>query len=575
MLGLLLRLLLLIGWVVALPVLLLRRLGGRVPRGTYLLVEIDGALDEAPPTPRWNPFGHQSRLFSLHGLRRLIDRVAVDPRVRGLLLVVKSMRGGFASATSLRGAVAQARAAGKRVVVHLPHGGGTKEAYVAAAADRAMLGPQAVLAPVGVLSRTRYVRGALDRAGVVPTVHARGKYKTAAESLERTSMSDPQREQVGAVLDRLHAELVRAIAQGRAVDEVRAKAIVDGAPYVGEEAVDAGLTDAVAYEDEIPERLAKGGSKPSVRYAAPYLAARDALRSRALRSAGAVAVVRVHGPITSAVPFALGPIAVDDRVISAVRIARSNPFVRGVILHVDSPGGSALASDRIHHELVQLAAQKPLVACMGDVAASGGYYVAAPAHEIVAQPTTVTGSIGVVSARFVLEPLLARLGVATEVIARGEHARLLDPLLPLDDADARAIDREIERMYRAFVAVVAAGRKRTAEEIDEVAQGRVWIGADAHAHGLVDRMGGFEDALEALRSRIGRGAGKLRLVVLRPPAKPFPVLDPPRRKAETLAAVAAVAEPLLRVAGLDIRLLALAYGGERVLAYSGVPASLA
>jgi protease-4 len=569
--GLLLRLLFLLGWILALPALLVRRIGSRVPRGTYLLVEIDGALDEAPPAPRWSPWGGP-RPFSLHRLRALVDRVAVDPRVRGLLLVVKSMRGGFASATSLRGAIARARAAGKRVVVHLPLGGGTKEAYVAVAADRAIIGPQAVLAPVGVLSRTRYLRGALDRAGVVPHVHARGRYKTAAETLERTAMSDAQREQVGAILDQLHGELVRAIAEGRDVDESRATAIVDGAPYVGAEALDAGLVDAVAYEDEVPERMAKGGTKPTIRYAAPYLAAREALKPRALRSAGAIAVVRVHGPITGSggIGLAFGRIAIDDRIISAVRAVRANPYVRGVVLHVDSPGGSALASDRIHHELAQLAAVKPLVACMGDVAASGGYYVAAPAHEIVAQPTTVTGSIGVITARFVLEPLLARLGVATEVIARGEHARLLDPLLPLEDGDARAIDREIERMYGAFVAVVAAGRKRTVEEVERVAQGRVWIGADALGCGLVDRLGGFEEALEALRGRIGRGAGRLRVVVVRPPNRPFPVLDPPQRKAAR--AVVEAADPLLRAAGIDARLLAFAATRERVLAWCPVAA---
>jgi protease-4 len=254
--------------------------------------------------------------------------------------------------------------------------------------------------------------------------------------------------------------------------------------------------------------------------------------------------------------------AVDERVISAVRIARANPFVRGVVLHVDSPGGSALASDRIHHELAQLAKEKPLVTCMGDVAASGGYYVAVAAHEIVAQPTTVTGSIGVIAARVVLEPLLARLGVVTQVLQRGAHARLLDPFLPLGPDDRQAVDREIERIYRGFVGVVAAGRRRSADEVEPLAQGRVWTGADAHSRGLVDRLGGFEDALEAVRARVGRGAGKLRVAVIRPPRRPFPVLDPPERKAARVAgaALAAVAKELR----VDPALLALR--GERVLA---------
>lgn len=559
MLVLLLRAAWLVAWVVALPWLLARRVFGRAPRGTYLKVEIDGAVAEAPVPQRWwSP--SRTRVFSVHGLRTLVDEVAGDPRVAGLLVVLNGMRGGFATATSLRQAIARARAAGKRVVVHLPQGGGTKEAFVAVAADRVLLGPAASLAPVGVLASTRYVRGALDRTGVVPDVYARGRFKTAAERIERTSMSDAQREQVDALLDRVHAELTSAIVEGRHLDAAGARALVDGAPYMGDEAVAAGLADGVAYEDEVCARLAGDGGKPAIRDAGAYLRARTALRPAALRGRSVVGVVQVHGAIAggSALPFA--SVAADERVIAAIRLARANPRVRGVVLHVDSPGGSALASDRIHHELVQLAREKPLVACMGDVAASGGYYVAVAAHEIVAQPTTVTGSIGVIAARLVLEPLLGRLGVTTEVLARGAHARMLDPFLPLGDAERQALERELEHTYRTFVGVVATGRRRAPEEIEALAQGRVWVGADAHTHGLVDRLGGFEDAVDAVRARIGRGAGKLRLAVLRPPRNGFPVLDPPK------AAVAQVTSALAEMLGVDVSVLALLAGRERVLA---------
>jgi protease-4 len=566
-LGLLVRVVWLVGWLVALPWLALRRFLGRAREGTYLLVEIDGAVEEAPPPPRWWP-PQRAQAFSLHALRELVDVAIADRHVRGLVLGVKSMRAGFATSASLHAVLERARAAGKRVVVHLPQGGGTRETYVAMAADRVLLGPTAALSPVGLLSSARYVRGALDRAGIVPEVHARGRYKTAGERIERTSMSDAQREQVGAVLDRAHAAVVDAIAAGRKVDQERARALVDGAPYTGAEAVTAGLADATAYEDEVPGRLAEGGKKPPVRHADAYLAARRALRPRALAPRGAIAVVRVHGAIAGAGGLPFQSMAIDERVIAAIRIARASRRVRGVVLHVDSPGGSALASDRIHHELVQLAAEKPLVACMANVAASGGYYVAAPAHTIVAQPTTITGSIGVVSARFVLDPLLARLGVATEVLQRGAHARLLDPFLPIADDDRATLDRELEQIYRAFLAVVAAGRRRPVSEIEPLAQGRVWTGADACSHGLVDRLGGFEDALEVVRERIGRGASQLRVVVVRPRRKPFPVLDPPERKAARL-----LAEGLsLALAPLDLDASVLALCGERVLAFApGLP----
>jgi protease-4 len=262
--------------------------------------------------------------------------------------------------------------------------------------------------------------------------------------------------------------------------------------------------------------------------------------------------------------------ATDERVIAAVRLARRNPFVRGVILHVDSPGGSALASDRMHHELLALAAEKPLVASMGDVAASGGYYVAVAAHAIVAQPATLTGSIGVIGARVTLDPLLARLGVATEVIARGAHARLLDPMLPMSEADREAVAREIERIYQAFLRVVADGRRKTVDEVHALAQGRVWTGEGAHARGLVDHLGGFEDALDVLRPRIGPGADRLRVVRLRPPGRGIPALDPPERKAARV--VAGVLEALAPV--LDVEASWLALRGERVLALDPLLAGL-
>ncbi|HLK40727.1 MAG TPA: signal peptide peptidase SppA [Polyangiaceae bacterium] len=563
MVGLLVRVLWFLVWLLLLPWRAARRMV-RVPFGTYLFVELDGAVSELPGAGslRW-PLA-QPRRASLHDLTAVCDEMERDPRVGGLLIVLRHVRGGFATMRSLRDLLARARAAGKQVVVALPSGGATKETYAAVAADRVILGPVASLAPVGVLSSTRYLRGALDRAGIVPEVHARGRYKTAAETLELAAMSDPQREQVGAVLDRLHFELVQAIAAGRSVDEATARKLVDGAPYAGEEAKASGLVDEVAYEDNIAGKLAGGGETPALRPADGYLRSRQALRTRAFAPRGVLAVIAVHGMIVQSPGPPVGAMAVADRVRASIRRARADPRVRGVLLHVDSPGGGALASDQIHHELALLAAEKPLVACMGDVAASGGYYVAVAAHEIYAQPTTITGSIGVVSARLVIEPLLARLGVATEVLQRGEHARLLAPLVALDEGARGAVEREIEAMYRAFLQVVAAGRKRTPEEIEPLAQGRVWTGADAYKRGLVDRLGGFEPALRALRERVGVGAEKMRVVALRPPRNPMSAVA--MSGSGTFGAIIRRLEQVALASGVDPRLLALA--DERVLVYS-------
>jgi protease-4 len=205
---------------------------------------------------------------------------------------------------------------------------------------------------------------------------------------------------------------------------------------------------------------------------------------------------------------------------------------------------------------------------MGSVAASGGYYIAVAAHEIVAQPTTITGSIGVVSARIVLEPFLRRLGIATEVLQRGAHARFLDPFLALDESGKQALSREIDSIYDAFVKVVARGRNRPVAEIEPLAQGRVWTGADAQRNGLVDRLGGFDAALDAVRDRIGAGAKRLRVVALQAPRRPFSALE----ASEGDAAHLAFLEPLLNAIAPDTAILAL--GRERVLAWSAAAASV-
>jgi protease-4 len=568
-LGLLVRFVWLLAWGIALPLRLLRRFRARTRPGTYLVVEVDGPVTEIPPPRRaWLTRGRPP--VSLHALRTLLDAAARDPGVEGLVLVLSGLRGGTAMAASLRSLLGRWRAAKKVAVVHLPVGGGTREAYVAAAADRVLLGPQSGLQAVGFLSATRYLRGALDKAGIVPEVIARGRYKTAAERIERAAMSEPQREQVDALLDGVYGEVTAALATGRRVDVAAARAMIDGGPYTGDEAVAAGMVDGLAYEDELATRVRQDGAKARPVPAASWWRPRQALRPGALRSAGVIGVVSVHGAIAGDGGLPFRGMATDERVIAAVRLARRNPLVRGVILHVDSPGGSALASDRMHHELLALAAEKPLVASMGDVAASGGYYVAVAAHAIVAQPATLTGSIGVIGARVTLDPLLARLGVATEVIARGAHARLLDPMLPMSDTDREAVAREIERIYQAFLRVVADGRRKTVDEVHALAQGRVWTGADAHARGLVDHLGGFEDALDVLRPRIGRGADRLRVVRLRPPGRGIPALDPPERKAARV--VAGVLEALAPMLNVEASWLALR--GERVLALDPVVAGL-
>jgi protease-4 len=556
------------------PLRLLRR-SRAIPKGAFVTIEIDGPVADVVAKPRfWEV--RQQKASSIWEVSRIVDVLVRDPRVRGVLVTIKDLGAGFAAATSLRAQLARVRAAGKEVVVSLPMGGGTKEVYVASVATKLVLGPATQLSPVGFYSSSRYVRRALDRAGIEPEVFHCGEYKSAGENFVRDAMSAQQREQMDKLLSTFHDTLLDAIAEGRGIDRDKAREIVDRAPYFGEHAVAAGLADAACYEDEIAAAL--GIEKKSKRGSVSrffvdgdaYFALRTRPLFRPLLRMPFVAVIPVHGTIAHASGL-FGSLATDERVTRMIRVARLDPRVLGVILHVDSPGGSALASDRMHHEIVQLAREKPVVACMANVAASGGYYVAAPAHRVVCEATTITGSIGVVAARLSIAPLLSRLGIVTESLRKGARAGLLSAGQPLNDDERGALSRELDATYRAFVGVVARGRKMSEDDLEPLARGRVYTGKDALSVGLVDALGGFGQAMTEIRKLLPPPARVLRdriePRVIRLPRRSLPTLDPPtegeagRRAAHAL--LGALLAPLPRG---ERALIELATAGERVVA---------
>ncbi len=560
----------LIGFLFDLLLYPLRALRRRrmVPEGTFVTLTLEGAVVDVLAKPRfWER--RAQKATSLHDVRQMVDFVIADPRVRGIVVTIKLLSAGMATAQSLRDLLARARAAGKEVVFHLPMGGGTKEVIVASGGSKIFLGPAAQLAALGFASHTRYVKNALDKAGIVPEVYACGDYKSAGETLVRDSMSDTQREQLGKLLDRFDAQLLDAIADGRNVSRERARAIVDGGPYFGEQAIEVGMADAVAYEDEIPALLGlpregKGPATHGLVAAAAYLAAKKRPLLRALTRPPLIAVIPVHGAIAHAAsPF--GNFATDDKLTRMVRLARLDPRVKGVVLHVDSPGGSALASDRMHHEIVQLAREKPVIACMANVAASGGYYVAAPAHKIVCEPVTITGSIGVVGARLTMEPLMAKLGIHTETVQRGARTGLLSGTQPLTEDERAALMVSLESTYRTFVRVVAQGRKMKVDEVEPLARGRVYTGEDAKAVGLVDVLGGFDVALREVTALVpAEDRPRLEAKVMRTPRHPLAIMEPPSEGEAGRKAASALLSSILPMP--ERLLVQLAASGERVLA---------
>lgn len=408
------------------------------------------------------------------------------------------VQAGWASCASLRAILLDLKKADKGVAVLLSQGGGNQEVYIASAADRVFLSTHAGLFLMGLSVQAQYVKQALDRLGVKFESFARKEFKTAAERVTRDAMSEPQREQLNAILQSHMKEIIAAITKRTGQNEQAARALFQRGFIRGQAAVKTGLVDAVGYEDELPAMLGTA-EKPARLVPAPkYFAYKEARLLRPLRPPPYLAVIPIKGVISESGR----PTGRRESLVAALREVSGDAQAVGVVLLIDSPGGSADASDLIHREVTQLKLKKPVVACFGDVAASGGYYVAAPANAIIAQPLTLTGSIGVVSARMVASTLLEKIGVRTEVVRTAPHADLFSFHRELTEEERVILNDELDAFYRVFVEIVAAGRARPEEEIESLAKGRVWSGVDALERGLVDRMGGLDVALEEVRKRV-------------------------------------------------------------------------
>ncbi len=471
------------------------------PKGPWVVVRLKPRLVEASQPLPWLrrilDSGSIRRTSSLAALRRLADYVIRDRSVEGVAFVLPPMTAGWSVCVGLRDQIQRLAQHGTATVVMLPRGGGHKELYVASAAERVYMAPRATITLLGLSSSSHYVKPLLDRVGVQVEPFARKEFKTAAERVTRESMSEPQREQLQAVIDGYTESLLAALAQRTGTTPQQARELFETGVFRGDAAIASGLVDKLAYEDELREILGCDKKRPLME-ANRYFAFKERRLFRPLRRRPYIAIVAIKGAISETG----APTGRRASIVSALRRARRDRRALGVLLWVDSPGGSAEASDLIHREVVRVKEKKPVVAYFGEVAASGGYYVAAHVDSIVAQPLTITGSIGVVSARLLAKELLERVGIRTEVLRTGPHADLFSPHRTLTDDERGLMNRELDAFYDSFVGLVADGRGRPVEEIEPLARGRVWLAADAHRLGLIDELGGMDLALDLLKARI-------------------------------------------------------------------------
>jgi protease-4 len=488
-----------------------RRLRRRVD---YVYLEISGTLPEYadPPSLPQRLLG-MTRPTNLHSLRRQLHRIAADPRTRGVVLVVRDFMPGWSTAESLRHELHTFRKQGKRIVAYLP-GGDTRSYLVACAADEVLMPETAYLNLLGLHIEALFLRDALKMVGIDAEVTTVSPYKSAGDIFTRSDISPESREQLNRLLDQQYDLLVSALAADRSLSPQRVKALIDGAPYSAKDALKAGLIDDTCYEDELETRLAhqayyQGNAARKQQQQRGIQLLNWQAATRTLRipyrryQKRLIGVVRIEGAIMAGesrnlplpLPLLGGAQAGSDSVARALRQVEQDERIAALVLYVDSPGGDAFASDLIWREVLRVRRKKPVVVSMGNVAASGGYYVAAGASAIIAHQSTLTGSIGVVSLRPIAARLLERSGIHTTRFNRGARAGLLNVTQQPTDDDRAVLQKVIADLYTDFKQRVCSGRGICEEALEAVAGGRVWTGREAHQHGLVDELGGLPDAI--------------------------------------------------------------------------------
>jgi protease-4 len=478
-----------------------------------VLLELD--LTELPVAAEPDdPLG-RIRARGRHQLRptlRCLHEAADDPRVVGLIARV----GGplpWAAMQELRLGVRSFAASGKPTLAwaeSLGEGSGDMTAYVLATAfDQIWLQPGGGLGLLGVGVETTFLRGTLDRLGVEPQLEQRHEFKNAADTVLRTSYTQAHRVALDRLTESIFDDAVTMIAEARGLAAARVRELADTGPRTAPEALEVGLADALGYRDQAYAAMrAKVGDDAELLFAdrwRPRLRRRLGTRVPG-RPRGHVALVEVRGTIVGGRSRRgpLGRQVGSDSVTAALRAVVQDARARALVLQVDSPGGSAVASEAIWREVSLVrAAGKPVVVSMGLAAASGGYYIACPADVVVALPATLTGSIGVFGGKFVLRDLLERMGLSTDSVEHGARVRMYSTRRGFSQDERERLAHALDAIYADFVGKVAHGRGRSVEEIESIARGRVWTGSDALGIGLVDELGGLRDAVRIARSRAG------------------------------------------------------------------------
>jgi protease IV len=475
-----------------------------IRNNSVLALRVAGSLpDYTPDDPFKRFFGGPDQ--SLTGLVMQFKKAKVDNRIKAILLDIDMSGVGWGKAEELRDAITDFRSSGKPVYAYMELGL-NKEYYIATACNKIIVPPPGELFINGLAADVLFFRGSLDKLGIYPDIYQIGKYKSAGDMFTQKQMTDAHREYINSLLDDLFNRYVNTIAQARHKSPDDVRKLIDDAPYSAAKAKEVGLIDDSMYQDDVEKMLKKELGYKDTDAFAPVRGVdyRDVEpESLGLNKGERIAVIYATGDIGSGSsqnsPSGDQSIG-SDTLAKALTDAAADKTIKAIVLRVDSPGGSGLASDIIWHAVEAANQKKPVVVSMSDVAASGGYYISASAARIVAQPSTITGSIGVVAGKPVMRGFYDWLGISNEYVLRGKNAGMFRETEKFSDEERAKFEEWIKNTYyNDFVPKVSKGRKKDPQFIDSVGQGRVWTGAQAKDRSLVDEFGGLDKAIEVAK----------------------------------------------------------------------------
>ena len=539
----------------------LRTRPATIADGSTLILHLQGDIPETPAVdiPASIPFLQARTSVTVEGIWSILRRAAADSRIKAVVFEPQGASPGWAKMQEIHADLEQFRKSGKPLIAYLK-APDARAYYMASACSKIYMSSTDVLDLKGVAFELMYFKNALDKLGVHVDIEHAGKYKDFGDMFTRTSMSPETNEVMTSLVDEIYGDLVNTVAKGRGKDPAAIRAIIDNGPFLAKQAKANGLVDELRYEDEVFGELKTALHQTELK----KISEQDYATAPPSGGKDKIAFVVAEGTISRGDPNSNGMTGLESEAFDKMlaRVANDST-IKGVIVRIDSPGGEVTASDDMWRAMSDLHSKKPVVISMSDDAASGGYYMAMSGDPLIAYPGTITGSIGVVFGKPNLHGLYDKLGVTKDYVSRGRFARIESDYESLSEAERMKLREGIDSDYEDFVGKVAAARKKPVSAIEPIAQGRVWLGDQAKANGLVDELGGIDRALEMIKAKSGIPAGNAVNLVLYPPKRS--IIDLVLQKdsdAEANAVLSGVGLEPLRAAWHDASLRVWMRGGR-------------